>query len=48
VAIRLVKIRSKHDPRPAYLPMFAVMNPTGYESWKHPHDNGQKRRSFLR
>jgi anti-anti-sigma factor len=43
MAIRLPKKPNRRGPRPAYLPMFALMNPTGYAAWRSPMDHTQVR-----
>jgi hypothetical protein len=45
MAIRLAKKADRRRPRPAYLPMFATMNPTAYEAWRRPMEQTQVARS---
>jgi hypothetical protein len=41
MAIRLAKKANGRRRRPAYLPMFATMNPTAYAAWRAPMDHTQ-------
>jgi anti-anti-sigma factor len=43
MAIPLLKNANRRRPRRAYLPMFAMMNPTGYASWRSPMEHTQVR-----
>jgi anti-anti-sigma factor len=43
MAIPLPKNANRRRPRPAYLPMFAMMNPTGYAAWRSPMEHTQVR-----
>jgi anti-anti-sigma factor len=43
MAIPLIKNANRRRPRPAYLPMFAMLNPTGYASWRSPMEHTQVR-----
>jgi hypothetical protein len=45
MAIRLAKRGNGRRRRPAYLPMFAMMNPTAYAAWRSPMDHTQVGRS---
>jgi hypothetical protein len=46
MAFRLAK-KGNGRPRPAYLPLFAMMRPTAYAKWNRPRDERQVR-PFLR
>jgi hypothetical protein len=48
MAIRLAKKGNKHRPKPAYLPMFAMMNPRAYAAWNSAPDKRQIRRTSFR
>jgi hypothetical protein len=48
MAVRLAKEGKKHGPRPAYLPMFAMMNPTAYAKWNPALEKSRMRRSVFR
>jgi hypothetical protein len=43
MAIPVPKNANRRRPRPAYLPMFAMMNPTGYAAWRSPMEHAQAR-----
>jgi hypothetical protein len=45
MAIRLAKKANGHRRKPAYLPLFATMNPTGYAAWRPPADHSRSRAS---
>ncbi len=47
MAIRLARKANAGSTRPAYLPMFAMMNPPAYAVWKPPENSRQIRRSFF-
>jgi hypothetical protein len=45
MVFRLAKKAKGRRSRPAYLPMFALMNPTAYAAWRPPMDHTQDGRS---